>query len=148
MMVEKYFKQVVKGGYITGIILMIIFLPHSKFMLSLAQFIIAGAWILERFNFRKFMEYIHQNPWRKIIPVIIPYSLYLVFSSIVSGIRLFIRNKPALIFGSIYLLHVAGLLYTTDFDYALKDLRTKLPILILRSIFQLPMYSGKSNSTG
>ena len=32
---------------------------------------------------------------------------------------------------SIMLLHVIGLIYTTDFVYALKDLRTKLPIFIL-----------------
>lgn len=37
----------------------------------------------------------------------------------------------AWIFTSIFLLHVVGLLWTSDFDYALKDLRVKLPFLIL-----------------
>lgn len=32
---------------------------------------------------------------------------------------------------SLFILHLIGLIYTTDFDYALKDLRTKLPLLIL-----------------
>ncbi len=49
--------------------------------------------------------------------------------------KAFFTNKPALIFTSIFLIHIIGLLYTTDFDYALKDIRTKLPILALPIIF-------------
>jgi hypothetical protein len=36
---------------------------------------------------------------------------------------------------SLYFLHVIGLFYTTDFNYALKDLRIKLPLLALPVIF-------------
>jgi hypothetical protein len=43
----------------------------------------------------------------------------------------FFRNKPAMAIASIFLLHIIGLIYTTDFEYALKDLRTKLPLFIL-----------------
>jgi len=43
----------------------------------------------------------------------------------------FSRNKPAVVIVSLFFLHVIGLIYTTDFEYAFKDLRTKLPILIL-----------------
>jgi hypothetical protein len=46
-----------------------------------------------------------------------------------------ISNKPALVLISLYLLHVAGLVYTTDLDYAFKDLRIKLPLLALPIIF-------------
>jgi hypothetical protein len=38
---------------------------------------------------------------------------------------------PAWVLMSLYLLHVLGLLYSDDFAYALKDLRIKLPLLIL-----------------
>jgi hypothetical protein len=38
---------------------------------------------------------------------------------------------PAWVFSSIYLFHLIGLFFTTDFGYALHDLRIKLPILIL-----------------
>ena len=41
------------------------------------------------------------------------------------------KNKPALILISLYLLHVVGLLITSDFDYALKDLRVKISLLAL-----------------
>ncbi|MHC1706259.1 MAG: O-antigen ligase family protein [Bacteroidales bacterium] len=50
-------------------------------------------------------------------------------------IRDFYHNKPALIFSSLYAMHFAGLFFTTDFDYAVKDLRTKVPLLILPLIF-------------
>jgi len=50
-------------------------------------------------------------------------------------IQAFLKNKPALIFSSIYLFHLLGLIYTTDFNYAFNDLRIKLPLLILPLIF-------------
>ena len=49
--------------------------------------------------------------------------------------KTFFNNKPALIFTSIFLIHVIGLIYTSDFNYALKDLRIKLPLLGLPIIF-------------
>jgi O-antigen ligase len=54
-----------------------------------------------------------------------------VFQSIFEKFRKFFRNIPAMAVTSILLLHVIGLLYTTDFHYAFKDLRTKLPLLLL-----------------
>ena len=43
----------------------------------------------------------------------------------------FFHNKIALLLVSLYLLHVIGLAWTSDFTYALKDLRVKLPLLVL-----------------
>lgn len=43
----------------------------------------------------------------------------------------FKNNKAALIVSSIIILHLIGLLYTSDFVYAFKDIRIKLPLLIL-----------------
>lgn len=43
----------------------------------------------------------------------------------------FIHNKAAIVLVSFFLLHLIGLLYTSDFDYAFKDLRVKLSLLIL-----------------
>ena len=42
----------------------------------------------------------------------------------------FVHNKTAIILVSLYLLHVIGLIHTSDFVYALKDLRVKLPLLV------------------
>lgn len=47
----------------------------------------------------------------------------------------FFANRLALILTSLFLIHLIGLIWTSDFDYALKDLRTKAPLLILPLIF-------------
>lgn len=43
----------------------------------------------------------------------------------------FTASPAAIVSTSLFGLHVLGLFYTSDFDYAIKDLRTKLPLLIL-----------------
>ena len=43
----------------------------------------------------------------------------------------FIHNKIAIVLVAFFLLHLLGLIYTSDFNYAFKDLRVKLPLLIL-----------------
>ena len=40
-------------------------------------------------------------------------------------------SKPLLILLSLFALHLLGLAWTSDFDYAFKDLRIKLPLLLL-----------------
>lgn len=64
--------------------------------------------------------------------------------NILKKVKAFFCNKPALIFSSIFLLHLIGLLYTSDFNYAFKDLRTKVPILVLPLIISTtPTIDGK-----
>lgn len=46
-------------------------------------------------------------------------------------IKRFLANKPALIFTSIFGLHLIGLFYTSNFDYAAWDIRNKVPLLVL-----------------
>ena len=43
----------------------------------------------------------------------------------------FLHNRIAVALVALYLLHVIGLIYTADFAYAFKDLKVKLPLLIL-----------------
>jgi len=50
-------------------------------------------------------------------------------------LKLLIENKATLAFLLIYFLHIFGLIYTTDFQYAFKDLRIKLPLLVIPVIF-------------
>ena len=85
--------------YFFGLVLMAVGLPLSNFLMSIAQFVLAGNWIWEG-NFRQ-------------------------------KFRQFWQNKSAVILSSFFLLHILGLAYTTDFNYALNDIRIKLPLLIL-----------------
>lgn len=43
----------------------------------------------------------------------------------------FFSNKAALLFSGIWLMHLIGMLWTSDFAEGIKDLRIKLPLLIL-----------------
>lgn len=60
---------------------------------------------------------------------------WIVEGGIISKLKRFIANRPAVVLSLLFLLHVAGLFYTTDFDYALKDLRTKVPLALLPLLF-------------
>jgi hypothetical protein len=60
---------------------------------------------------------------------------WLVEGNLYEKFKKFFNNKAALVFSSLWLLHVIGLFFTDDFNYAFKDLRIKLPILILPIIF-------------
>lgn len=131
MMTGITYRQYIRASYILGLSVMIAFLPHSKIMLSLAQFWLALTFALDRYNTRRWQELFRSNPVWKSIILAIPLSVYLLFSSILKGFRAFVNNRPALIFSSILLLHIAGLLFTTDFTYAFKDIRTKGPLLFL-----------------
>lgn len=57
--------------------------------------------------------------------------------------RLF-KNKPALIFISIYFIYIVGLLYTSDFKWATHSLKTKIPIALLPLVLiSIPSFSAK-----
>jgi len=130
-MAGTFYKQFIRANYIFGLALMIIFIPHSKIMVSIAQFWLAGTFVMDRYNTRMWLGFFQNNPLWKSIVGAFPISIYLLFNSILKGFRSFISNRPAMIFSSILLLHLAGLIFTTDFDYALKDMRTKLPLFLL-----------------
>ena len=49
------------------------------------------------------------------------------FDNLLKGLN----NRYFVLFSSIYLMYIVGLLYTNNYDYAFKDLRIKLPIVIL-----------------
>lgn len=56
---------------------------------------------------------------------------WLLSGDLISRLRTFMRSTPALLLVSIFLLHIIGLAYTSDFNYAFKDIRIKLPLLLL-----------------
>jgi O-antigen ligase len=57
-----------------------------------------------------------------------------IFNALVQKFLEFFRNKPAITIASLFFLHVIGLIYTSDYEYAWNDLRTKLPL------FTLPLF--------
>ena len=61
-------------------------------------------------------------------------ALWLFSGNLKEKIKSFYLNKTVLALGSIYILSLIGLLYTSDFDYALDDIRRKIPL------FFIPLY--------
>ncbi len=48
----------------------------------------------------------------------------------IAKFKSFIRNKPAIVLCLVYIMHLLGLLYSTNFDYGLEDINKKVPLLI------------------
>jgi hypothetical protein len=57
--------------------------------------------------------------------------VWLVDGNLLEKIKAFYKNKTALIISSIYLLTIIGLFWTNNFEFALDDLRRKLPIFFI-----------------
>ena len=99
-------RQFTRVAQLTGLGAMLAFLPVFNVGMSLAGFVLAGAWLVDLV-----LDVLEGTPWRKF--------------------QRFVSNKAALVLASLFVLHVLGLLWTQDFDYGLKDLRVKLPLLFL-----------------
>jgi flagellar basal body-associated protein FliL len=117
-------------------------LPFSKYVISMSQMVMATAWAVQRFDWRMFVSRLKGRPFASVLLISPPLAIAILLKGIAGGFRDLVRNKPVMAFLSIFLLHVAGLVFTTDFDYAFKDLRTKLPLLLL------PLFLGTSKPIG
>lgn len=63
------------------------------------------------------------------------YFIVLGLSNFVEKFRLFFKNKAGVAFSLIYLLHIIGTFYSSDFDYTVKELRIKVPLLLFPVVF-------------
>ena len=118
--------------YFISLALLVASLPLSKFTMSLFQFSTLFFWLWHGVN----TDFLKKYPSGSLLnPVILIRFLGEVINNclktLIQKFNKFFSNKPAMAIASILFLHVIGLIYTTDFEYALKDLRTKLPIFIL-----------------
>ena len=96
-------KNLTRQAYFIGLVLTAVGLTLSPFLMGMSQFWLAAVWIADGIVNKDFSAKWHA----------------------------FSRNKTAVLLVSLYLLHVVGLVYTSDFSYAFKDLRVKLPLLVL-----------------
>src|SRR4051812_46648710 len=58
-------------------------------------------------------------------------TAFLFEGSVKEKFQKFFRNKAAILFSGIWLIHIVGLLWTNDLAEGLKDVRIKLPLLVL-----------------
>lgn len=115
--------------YFIGLALLAIGLTLSPFLMSVAQFFLLGVWLFDGLSARL-------SSFREVsLGVKIKEGFRLTGENVRAKIRVFFRNRIAVVLVSLYLLHVVGLFYSSDVHYALKDLRIKLPLLLLPLIF-------------
>ena len=128
--------------YYFGLGLMVVALPLSEYFMSVAQFILTIVFMWEGIDYKPIHD-VQSNHKRSLgILLIIPTVVIEVLKNIASKFILFYRNKPALILSSIYLLHIIGLLHTSDIAQAMQDLRIKLPL------FLLPLFISTTEGLG
>jgi hypothetical protein len=87
-------------------------------------------------------------PWSKFmmsLSLLILSLNWLLDKNLVSKFKSFCQNKTAFIIGSVFLLHLLGLLYTRDFNYGMEDVRKKIPLLLLPLIFSTTPALSKKN---
>lgn len=100
-------------------ILLVVSLPLSEFGMSIAQFLLLFVWVVEGSDFTALSQ--KENKWKA--------YLQIVLNNVAGKFRSAFSNYLLISFISIYILHLIGLLYSSDLSYALKDIRVKLPIL-------------------
>ena len=90
-------------AYLLGLLMVAVGLTLSPFLMGMSQFWLVLVWLVEGIVAGDFKQKLSR----------------------------FWHNKAAVLLVAFYLMHVVGLLWTSDFEYAMKDLRVKLPILVM-----------------
>ncbi len=98
----------VNQAYLLGLLMVAVGLTLSPFLMGMSQFWLVLVWLVDALT-----------------P---PFQGAGGFKPKLSR---FWHNKAAVLLVAFYLMHVVGLLWTSDFEYALKDLCVKLPILVM-----------------
>ena len=110
--IQPYLNQ----AYLLGLMMMAVGLTLSPFLMGMANFWLVLVWLVEALIPVRHSGLDSQSPQGR---------------GFKSKLSRFWHNKAAVLLVAFYLMHVVGLLWTTDFQYALKDLRVKLPIMVL-----------------
>ncbi|PKP53627.1 MAG: hypothetical protein CVT92_03360 [Bacteroidetes bacterium HGW-Bacteroidetes-1] len=135
------------NAYFIALVLLAVSIPLSKFVMSISQFMLIFIWLsdgISRDSFRKNFRAL--SPMKAVLRSL-GYVFTCFYRNLVHKTSLFLNNRVAVVMASLFLLHVVGLVHTTDFDYALKDLRTKIPLLILPMIMSsMPALNRKQAS--
>jgi len=118
--------------YFVSLLLLVASMPLSKFTMSVFQFATLGFWLWHGVD----NDFVKEFPAASLLNPIklirfLGQVIKNVFWALIAKFAQFFRNKAALAIASLMLLHVIGLIWTTDFHYAMNDMRIKVPIFIL-----------------
>jgi hypothetical protein len=128
-------KDVFRQLYFWVLIFIAISLPLSIYFMSVGSFLLLALWLWSDFQVSVAVRFFKQKGFAKGFFIFVKYLWALAKENSVEKTKLFLRSKAALVFAGIFLLWVAGLLFTANFDQATSDLRIKLPLLLFPLIF-------------
>lgn len=86
-------------------------------------------------------------PWSTFMmsnSLILLFIAWLASPGLLQRIRLFSRNKHAVLLSGVFLLHIVFLIHTSDMEYGLRDIRIKIPLMLLPLILSTsPPLTGR-----
>ena len=106
----------INQAYLLGLLMVAVGLTLSPFLMGMSQFWLVLVWLVDAVVSARHCGLDPQSPQGR---------------GFKSKLSRFWHNKAAVLLVAFYLMHVVCLLWTSDFEYALKDLRVKLPILVM-----------------
>jgi len=104
-------------------------------MMSISEFMLLFLWLWSGFSFSISHRFFNLGGIFKGSLHFLKYFFVLAYSNIIEKFSLFFKNKAAVAFSLIYLLHIIGSFYSSDFNYVLKDLRIKVPLILFPVVF-------------
>lgn len=111
-------------AYLLGLMMVAVGLTLSPFLMGMSQFWLVLVWLVDG---------VVENRDENVIPCVGSAGEEGIYfrHDFRHKLKRFWSNKAAVLLVVFYLMHVVGLLWTSDFQYAWKDLRVKLPILVM-----------------
>lgn len=126
-------QKIITWSYYFAIALLLVSIPLSKFTMSISQFLLTVVFIVDGISKKDVILFFqkHSKPKAYLLAPFV--GAWWILEAVVRKFRVFFHreNAPAWVFSSLWLLHLIGLLYTTDMEYAMRDVRIKLPLLLL-----------------
>lgn len=107
------------NAYFVALVALACALPLSKFLMTISELALLFIWLFDGTVFHCSYERTDASFGKRFV------------SNLSHKWKCIINNKALLVFVSLYVMHLVGLIYTSDFQYAAKDLRIKLPIFVI-----------------
>ncbi len=131
--------------YLWVLIFIAVSLPLSRSTMTQGMVLLLVLWIWSDFQMNVVLRFFKQKGFVYGIFLLTKYLWILGEQSLREKTARFLKNKPAVVFASVYFLGLAGLFFTGNFPQATHVLRIKLPLLLFPLVFgsTQPINSGE-----
>lgn len=135
------FRQVFLGI----LIFIVVSLPLSLSGMTIGSLMLLALWLWSDFQISVAVRFFKQKGIFRGLFIFVNYLWTLAKESIIEKTGIFLRNRAAVIFASIFVLGLAGMIFTGNFPVATASLRIKLPLLLFPLVFPAMKPLNKSD---